>query len=440
MLLVLYSWLKYETDIFILSQEFFTMTVDRINTRGNHYEIGVQQGRQYYSLVGRISMTKMLRGMNFVQSTQIVSQVGKGVFNFVFDQLIAGGARKMEKSIKKILPNQHDKLAGIAEGFGLKTEKLAKALFFENFSVNLDMDTKVPRRPGCTAGILVNRKNQAYLAKNYDFPTELEQFQILRFSDLTTNEYSSVGLGEGPMPGVVSGINEKGLAITMNSAYSKDTKLSNPPGTMFCQEILDTLKTTDEAVEYLMKAPMPGGWIFIILDKNNDGRIVERTATTGAVRPMEPIEDGYIAVATNNYLNPTTQETEIPEIAEWTIADLKGLPLVQLSKWRYTRMRELIEEECKKSKITIGSLHKIMSDHKRPPSEVNETICRHSNDLFETLSTIYMNPQDMKIAVSDGNPCINNPIRKFKVNFKYTVPNIRFLRRDSKEDFYDPLF
>lgn len=416
------------------------MTVDRINTRGNHYEIGVQQGRLYYSLVGRISMTKMLRGMNFVQSTNIVTQVGKGVFNFVFDQLITGGARKMEKSIKKILPNQYNKLEGIAEGFGLKTDKLAKALFFENFSGKLDIDTKIPRRQGCTAGIVINRKNQGFLAKNYDFPSELEKFQILRFSDLTTNEYSSVGLGEGPMPGCVSGMNEKGLAITMNSAYSKDTNLSNPPGTMFCQEVLDTLKTTDEAVEFLMKAPMPAGWIFIILDKKNDGRIVERSATTGAVRPMEPVEDGYIAISTNNYLDPTTQETEIAEDTEWAIKQLEGLPLVKLSKWRYVRMRELIEEESKKSKITVGSLSKIMSDHKRPPDGVDETICRHSKELFETLSTVYMNPQEMKIAVSDGNPCLNNPLRKFQVSFKYTMPDIRYLRRDSQEDFYGPLF
>jgi hypothetical protein len=51
-----------------------------------------------------------------------------------------------------------------------------------------------------------------------------------------------------------------------------------------------------------------------------------------------------------------------------------------------------------------------------------------------------MNPQELKIAVSDGNPCLNNPIRKFNVSFNYDVPNIRYLRRDSEEEFYDPLF
>ena len=92
------------------------MTIDRLNTRGTHYEVGVQQGRLYYSLVGRINMTKMLRGMKFIQSVHIVNQVGKGVFNFVFDQLITNGARKIEKSIQRILPNQYKRLEGIAEG------------------------------------------------------------------------------------------------------------------------------------------------------------------------------------------------------------------------------------------------------------------------------------------------------------------------------------
>ncbi len=416
------------------------MVIDRINTRGTHYEVGVQQGRLYYALVGRISMTKMLRGMNFVQSTNIVTQVGKGVFNFVFDQLITGGSRKMEKNIKKILPNQYDKLTGIAEGFGLKTERLAKALFFENFSGKLDIDTKVPRRQGCSAGIIINSKNQGFIAKNYDFPSELEKFQIIRFSDLTTDEYSSVGVGEGPMPGCVSGINEVGLAITMNSAYSKDVNLSNPPGTMYCQEVLETLKTTDEAVEYLMKVPLPAGWIFTILDKNNDGRIVERSATKGAVRGMEPTEEGFFAVATNNYLDPSTIATEIPEDAEWNVKGLEGYALIPLSKWRHKRMREMVEEECKRKKITNASLRKILSDHTRPPNGLNETICRHTHALFDTLSSVYINPQEMKFAVSDGNPCLNYPIRNYNVAFKYEIPPIRYLRRNSKEDFYDPLF
>ncbi len=416
------------------------MTIDRINTRGTHYEVGVQQGRQYYSLVGRISMTKMLRGMNFVQSIQLVNQVGKGVFNFVFDQLITAGARKMEKNIKAILPNQYDKLTGIAEGFGLKTEKLAKALFFENFSGKLDMDTRLPKGHGCTSGVVINRADKGILVKNFDFPSELEQFQIVRFCDLTTNEHSSVTVGEGPMPGCVSGINEEGLAITMNSAYSKDINLSNPPGTIFCQEILDTLKTTDEAVEFLMKAPMPAGWIFTLLDKNNDCRIVERSATIGAVRTMEPTEYGYIAVATNHYLNPTTQATELAEDAEWTIKGLEGYQLVGLSKWRYIRMHELMEEYVKRRRPNLEVLREIMSDHKRAPSGMDESICRHTNKLFETLSTVYMYPKKLKIAVSDGNPCSNSPTQNFDVKFDYEMSNIRYLRQNSDEDFYDPLF
>jgi predicted choloylglycine hydrolase len=386
-------------------------------------------------------MTKMLRSMNFVQSIQLVNQVGRGVFNFAFDQIITGGARKMVKSIRKILPNQYDKLEGIAEGFGLKTERLAKALYFENFSGKLDMDTKTPKASrGCCAGIIINRGNKGVLVKNYDFPSELEQFQIIRFSDLTTNGYSSVGIGEGPMPGVISGINEKGLAITMNAAYSNDTNLSNPPGTMFCQEILDTLKTTDEAVEYLMKAPMPVGWIFALLDKNNDGRIVERSATIGAVRTIEPTEFGYVGVATNHYLNATTKATEIPENAEWTVKGLEGFQLVGLSKWRYKRMKQLSEEYSMRRKQNLEVLREIMSDHKRPPNGLNETICRHTKGLFETLSTVYMYPRKLKIAVSDGNPCNDSPTRNYDVKFNYKMPKIRYLRKDSEEDFFDPLF
>ncbi|MBN2155638.1 MAG: hypothetical protein JW776_06325 [Candidatus Lokiarchaeota archaeon] len=415
------------------------MPVDRINTRGEHYEVGVQQGRLYYALVGRISMTKMLRGMNFVQAAPIVGQVGKGVFNFVFDQIITSGARKMEKNIEKILPNQYEKLTGIAEGFGLKTEKLAKALFFENFSGKMDLDTKVPRGRGCTAGIVTNRFNQGFLVKNFDFPIELEQYQIIRFCDLTTNEYSTVGMGEGPLPGIVSGINEKGLGITMNAAYSTDLDLANPPGTMFVQEVLETLKTTDEAVDYLMKAPMPVGWIFLILDKNNDGRIVERSATTGAVRAMEPVESGYITCASNNYMDPTMKAHQIPDDSEWTVEGLEGFKIIELSNWRLKRMRELMEDQAGRRLITASSLREAVSDHQRPPNEMDETVCRHSNNLFKTLSSVYINPRKMRISFQDGNPCSNSPLRKFKVQFNYRMPNIRYLRRDSDENFYDRL-
>jgi len=417
----------------------FPMVVDRINTRGTHYQIGVQQGRLYYSLVGRINMTKMLRAMNFVQSAPIVGQVGKGVFNFVFDQIITAGARKMEKKIEEILPNQYEKLTGIAEGFGLRTDKLAKALFFENFSGKMDLDTKVPRPHGCTAGIVTNHFNQGYMAKNFDFPSELEQYQIIRFCDLTTKEYSTVGLGEGPMPGTVSGINEKGLAITINAAYSTDVNLSNPPGTMFVQEVLETLKTTDEAVDYLMNAPMPVGWIFLILDKNNDGKIVERSATRGAVRTMQPTENGHFACASNNYLEPAPKDLEIPEDSEWTVKGLEGLRIIELSNWRYIRMRELIEEQANRRILSTSSLREAMSDHQKPPNNLDETVCRHSQQLYKTLSTVYINPLKMRMDLQNGNPCSNAPLQKYKVEFNYRMPNIRYLRRESTEEIFDPL-
>ena len=104
-------------------------------------------------------------------------------------------------------------------------------------------------------------------------------------------------------------------------------------------------------------------------------------------------------------------------------------------------MKEMVEEECKKKNITFSSLRKILSDHSRPPSGHDETVCRHTDSrLFDTLSSVYLNPKEMKIGVSDGNPCQGAPLRSYNVAFNYKIPNFRYLRRDSKEDFYDPLF
>jgi predicted choloylglycine hydrolase len=414
------------------------MVMDRINTRGTHYEIGCQQGRLYYALVGKVSFMKMLREMNMIESTYIVKRVGKSVFNFVFDQLISSGARKMVRSVKEHLPNQYDKLEGIAEGFGARVNKHARALFFENYSGKTDMETHVPKSKGCTAAIITNKSKQGFLIKNYDFPCELEDYQIIRFTDLKDG-YSSVCIGEGPMPGCISGMNEMGLTISMNAAFTKDINLSNPPGTMYCQEVLDTLSNTQEAVEYLTKVPMPVGWIFIILDKKNDGAVVERSATKSSVRSLETTEHGEIAVATNNYINPTTIETQIPDDAEWTVQGLEGYKIVGLSKWRYDRMSELVERESNHKSISIKSLHKIMSDHKRPPTNHDETICRHSEKLYKTLSTVYFNPKKMKISIQNGNPCGDAPLESYKVEFNYKIQNIRYLRRIQDVSFYDRL-
>jgi hypothetical protein len=414
------------------------MTMDVIRTRGNHYEIGIQHARIYRSLVGQVNMIKILRGMGLIQAAK---PIGGPPFNIVFGQIISRGAKKIIASINENLPNQFEKIEGMAEGFGVTVESLAQILYFENFSGDMRFDTGLPK--GCSGGIITNR-DQGFLIKNYDFPNELGEWQITRYCHLTKDGYSHVGLGEGPLPGLISGQNNKGLAVSFNAAYTGDLNMRAPPTSLVMNECLETCQTTEEAIELFKSVPIAYGQIILILDKDNHGAVVERTANSFGVREMTPTEDGkgsYLG-ASNTFQHPDVRKMQLPEDTIWVVKGIYGNEIVRGSDIRSNRITELSKQLAeKKQPISLKELNGAISDHNDGEPGEN-TVCRHGV-FWKTLSTVYMEPKLNHLYVNDDNPCKIKDVKELKehkLKFDYEMPNIRWMRKYNPDfNFYDPL-
>ncbi len=421
------------------------MTFDVVKLRGSRYEMGVQQGRIYRMLVGQINVFKVFREMSLVQAAK---PVGGPPFNFVFNQIVKNGGRKVHKTIKEYYPNQYDRLLGLAEGFAMSEKEYSAVQFFENLSGDCRMDMKTPRGDfeappmGCTAG-LVSNDESSFIAKNYDFPQELEEYQIIRYSDNQKGGYKTLGLTEGPHLGMITGINEKGVAITLNAAYSADLDMGNPPATVVGQEALEVCKTTEEVVEMVKEAPLAVGWIFCIIDRHGKGVIVERTPNSFAVREMNETESGSYLGTGNTFNCKPTIEKQLPWGTVWNIGDIKGMPVVEPSLYRGQLMEEklssLLDETGVGNKLDPHKLMEILASHERLHPDIEDSeICRH-HVYYKTLSAHIMDVKNKTFYFADGNPCKAKGLLGFPFKFDYPTPDIRFYERNVSEDFKDLL-
>lgn len=422
------------------------MTINVIKTRGDHYEVGVQHGRYYRYMVGYLDFLSLMREMAFIQANTPI----KGpIFNYVLGKMLQSTGNKMVNGIKTHLPNQYEKLQGIAEGLGMAEKKLVQLLAFETLasdgrgmiSDEANLEEKVAAAMptfGCTAGVLT-KSSQGFMMKNFDYPVEFEEYQVLRYTNLTKDcGYSSIGMTIAFMPGVVSGMNEKGLCITLNAGFSNDLEKSDPPPTMAVQECLETRNNVEEAKEFLTKVPTSAGWFFTVADRDLNACVIERSSHQFAVLEPELLNgsDKIVTIA-NNCQGVATRDVQLPFNSTIKLKGRwKGKPLLIGSEWRYQSIRQqLTKLHENKDTFKIEDLNKVMSNHVKNqgvPETHGECLCVH-DDFVKTLSTVYFDLKNSIMHVNDGNPCSASTIQEHPLNFDYNIPELRFLRKRDKD-------
>lgn len=90
------------------------------------------------------------------------------------------------------------------------------------------------------------------------------------------------------MTGVVSGINEKGIAVFLHPVRTSDVELTRQaqPTALIARSVLETAETLDEAVSIVKEASSLGSAIFVLVDgKERRWLVLERTPSGSALRP-----------------------------------------------------------------------------------------------------------------------------------------------------------
>ena len=361
---------------------------------GSHYEIGVQQGRAVSG-----SIQKALAQIPHFEAVKLMKP--RLLPASLFLLLAKRRATKLlMNDIFGYYPKQAQRLKGIAEGAGIN---MSTALLLQS----MEMLTGKPsfHVEACTSlGFSPQRTstNETIVAKNFDYPNDFAPYH-LTCETKPEEGYKTLGCKMGPQPGMLEGINEHGLAVTYNLAYTTETPSNFVPLSIVLQEMLETCKTTDEAVKFMTQAKRGGHEALLMLaDAEDSLKTVEITSNHAATRDTANEQ----IINTNHYLTPEMQQHEIPHNAIYSgkiAKEMLGTRVHESSEQRLKRAQELLKG---KTKIDENKIITILRDHGKDNKPSMFTICRHA-EYASTLRSVIFYPNRKAIKLLYGNPCQN---------------------------------
>ena len=361
---------------------------------GSHYDIGIQQGRAVRELM-REALDRM---PNFeVMKLMRPRFVPASVFLALAKRR---AAKLLRDDVFEYYPKQAERLKGCAEGSGLDMSTL---LFMVSLELLVGKPSYVVEACTCLAfGPQRTATGETILAKNFDYLNDLAPYQ-LTCETKPLEGYRTLGSNIGPQPGMLDGMNEHGLAVIYNLAYTTDAPRCYVPLSFVLQEMLETCRTTEQAVEFITKAKQGGhDALLTIADSEGNMKTVELTPNHSAVRETS---DGQI-VNTNHFFTSEMQQYEIPHNAVYSGKSPKEMLGAKVHASSEARLKRALELVKRKSKIDEETILKVLRDHGAENKPSMLTICRHA-EYAGTLRSVIFNLNGKTMKVLYGNPCQN---------------------------------
>ena len=320
---------------------------------------------------------------------------------------------KLNSLLKLKMKNQHERLKGISKGSGLRESHLQFMQAVEILSGWYDHSkTKHGVTPtlyaqttgatkGCTSFAVEKQKSKTrkiIAAKNYDFPNEFEDAQIVR-KNYPVNKFSSIDFTEAPLAGHHNGMNEHGL-VALYTYVSNTEKTFSVPLTILLQEVLENCKNVDEAIKFIEKAPRGNGGNILLADTEKVV-VVETSPSSCEVRLPK---NGFI-VSTNHYITEKMKRFSLPDdyVYPTTIPDRTwhNVLFKENSEIRFDWTLNYLNEHLL---VDIADFKKILRSHGSDNKPNINTVCKHTN-AASTLGSVIFVPEDRKMFVVKGKPC-----------------------------------
>ncbi len=193
---------------------------------------------------------------------------------------------------------------------------------------------------GCTSFATWGSKSEdstLIVGRNFDFYVgdDFARDKIIAFYNPSAG-YKFMMITFGGMTGVLSGMNEQGLTVTLNAAKSDIPSASATPVSLVAREILQYASTIDEAYAIAKKRKMFVAESFLI-GSAKDGRAAIIEKSPDAIDLFES-EDDYI-ISTNHFQGDKLGKTVLNQEHIRTSA----------SPYRFERVEELLKRDQKNS-------------------------------------------------------------------------------------------
>ena len=181
-----------------------------------------------------------------------------------------------------------------------------------------------------------SEEGQLIIGRNFDFYVgdEFARDKIIAFYQPSTG-HKFMMVTFGGMTGVLSGMNEKGLTVTINAAKSDVPSHAATPVSLVAREVLQYAGNIEEALAIARKRDMFVSESFLI-GSALDGKaiIIEKTPET-----LDVVEAQNQLVCTNHFKSEKLGNTELNKTHMTSSA----------SGYRYDRIEELLREKGKNS-------------------------------------------------------------------------------------------
>jgi hypothetical protein len=244
---------------------------------------------------------------------------------------------------------------------------------------------------GCTSFAAWGRKTEdsgLIAGRNFDFYVgdEFAENKIIAFYK-PEKGYNFMMVSWGGMTGVVSGMNEKGLTLTINAAKSKIPVEAATPISLIAREVLQYAENIDEAFQIVKKRNSFVSESFLICSA------ADKCAVSIEKTPFETVlykSDKEYLICTNHFQSEKFKNDKMNS------ENIKN----SSSMYRYLRTEQLIQ---KYPQLTENDICSILRDQKGlndknigmgNEKSVNQLIAHHS---------IIFKPEELKVWVS-SNP------------------------------------
>ena len=371
-----------------------------IELRGSAHEQGVAQGRTY-----RRRMPEVVDAMTRLGVTpQWMPAVAQR--SMVRGAVAAGGRFYLQRHEPLLRHHaggrHHEFLTGLAHGLDCSVSSAYGLNVYEVESCTVGFSL------GCTSLAFpgaVTASGDPRLAYNHDFPPSFESFLTVRRSIPSPGQgYRSLHVGYGVMLGAIAGVNECGLAVSIDQAFATDISRLRPGlfPSMLVRECLDDCASVDDAIECIRQAPPTNGSMITVVDGSGDRAVIEFSATRTTVRRGDP---DRILYTFNKYRVSEMEPVEIP-----VGALTKGLvPGVDLHAFNTSRTERFLSLDQPGKTYDDEVIQQLMADHGENGEASMNTICRHDDPLAETICTAIIDPVNRSMKVLFGKPCQARP-------------------------------
>jgi len=369
------------------------MAVRFLDCMGSHYMVGIQQGRMgkqaihaAWEIFSDSQHLEMIRKAKFAPKALYLIHCQQKAENF------------LKKIVKDALPEQHERIKGIASGADIP-EKIVYLLQ----AIEMELAPK-PSMYALGSGTIMGIKPDAtttgepVLIKNLDYTLPYQDMLFVRRNKPMAG-CQTLDVSLAFSSGAHAGINEHGLCFLHTFAYPSDSlSIKSIPLSIVLQEALETCYTVEEAARLINRHNRDAGASILLADASGDMRVLETSRSSSAQRLAE---SNYI-IATNHYISPEMATNQFPVNARWgdkALPRLRGEAVYDSSLSRYSRAEQLLS----KGAINPDSIEEILADHNgEVPGE--NAICRHGA-VFSTQASIIIYPNRQSIRVAAGKPC-----------------------------------